>query len=181
MSSSSCFIYDSETELAPFSPASSVSLMSVGSDPSPSPSPTSPGGISGPRYNNIYEERLLPLLPSVTEPNRNTKPIPHATHKHFNKNKQAKFDNALRNCDFTELQDLLSCHSEDIDVNLINEDGNTPVQAAAISGNLDIVRLLIRCGADPSLTSRDGWSTLHLAAYSGHTEITQYIMINSRR
>ena len=39
--SSSCYIYDSESELAPFSPASSVSLMSVGSEPSPSPSPTS--------------------------------------------------------------------------------------------------------------------------------------------
>ena len=34
-------IYDSEVELAPFSPASSVSVMSVGSDSSPSPDPDS--------------------------------------------------------------------------------------------------------------------------------------------
>ena len=36
---SSSYIYDSETELAPFSPASEVSVMSVGSDCSLSPDP----------------------------------------------------------------------------------------------------------------------------------------------
>ena len=75
----------------------------------------------------------------------------------------------------------MRCYSDEIDINLINEDGNTPLQAATLTGNLDIVRLMIRFGADPRQTSRDGWSTLHIAAYSGHSEITQYIMINSRR
>ena len=40
---------------------------------------------------------------------------------------------------------------------------------------------MIRFGADPNLTNRDGWTTLHISAYSGHSEITQYIMINTRR
>ena len=76
---------------------------------------------------------------------------------------------------------ILDVSSESIDINLINEEGNTPLQTATLVGSLDIVRLLIRFGADPGVTSRDGWSTLHIAAYSGHSEITQYIMINSRR
>ena len=32
------------------------------------------------RYNNIYEERLLPLLPSVTESQVRTKAVPRPTH-----------------------------------------------------------------------------------------------------
>lgn len=194
--SSSCYIYDSESELAPFSPASSVSLMSVGSDQSsPSPSPTS--SSSGHRYlidavvlslqpfypcryNNIYEERLLPLLPSVSE--SNNKKVPKATHaSNYNKNIQLKFEEALKNCDYREVKDLLNVSSDSIDVNLINEEGNSPLQTATLVGSLDLVRLLIRFGADPGVTNRDGWSTLHIAAYSGHSEITQYILINSRR
>ena len=125
----------------------------------------------------------MPLLPSVTETSKNNnKPYPNATHtKNYNKNIQSKFEIALKNCDYRELQDLLSCYSDDIDINLIDEEGNTPLQTATLTGNLDIVRLMIRFGADPSRTNRDGWSTLHIAAYSGHSEIPQYIMINSRR
>ena len=51
---------------------------------------------------------------------------------------------------------------------------------ATLGGNLDIVRLMMRSGADPNLSNRDGWSTLHISAYCGHAEITQYIMINTR-
>ena len=52
---------------------------------------------------------------------------------------------------------------------------------AALGGSLEIVRLMIRFGADPNLSNRDGWSTLHISAYAGHSEITQYIMVNTRR
>ena len=76
---------------------------------------------------------------------------------------------------------MLSRHGEEIDVNQINEEGNTPLQTAALGGSLEVVRLLVRAGADPGMASRDGWSTLHIAAYSGHAEITQYIMVNTRR
>ena len=99
----------------------------------------------------------------------------------YNKNIQSRFEDALKNCDYTEVKAILDVSSESIDINLINEEGNTPLQTATLVGSLDIVRLLIRFGADPGVTSRDGWSTLHIAAYSGHSEITQYIMINSRR
>ena len=76
---------------------------------------------------------------------------------------------------------ILSCYNDQIDINLLNEEGNTPIQVAALGGSLDIVRLMIRFGADPNLSNRDGWSTLHISAYAGHSEITQYIMINTRR
>eukprot|EP00092_Neocalanus_flemingeri_P018981 GFUD01020566.1.p1 GENE.GFUD01020566.1~~GFUD01020566.1.p1 ORF type:complete len:179 (+),score=56.09 GFUD01020566.1:185-721(+) len=175
------FMFESDTELAPFSPASSVSLMSVGSDASPVPSPASPHTPDTqpyPRYQNIYEERLQPLQPSKTE----ARPMPTPTHQaRFNSTLQARFENAVQNCDYRELQDLLLTRSIDIDINQYNSEGQTPIQQACMSGQLEIVQLMIRYGADPTMTSRDGWSTLHMAAFSGHSEIMQYIMICSKR
>jgi len=176
------FMFESDTELAPFSPASSVSLMSVGSDPSPVPSPASPytpdHSQNYPRYQNIYEERLQPLKTSQSE----VRPMPHPTHQaSYNPILQDRFNNALNNGNLRELQDLLDTRSDSIDINMFNSEGSTPIQQACMSGQLELVQLMIRYGADPNLSSRDGWSTLHMAAFSGHSEITQYILICSKR
>jgi len=107
--------------------------------------------------------------------------MPQATHQaSYNPTKQAQFNNALQNCDYRELEDLLSNSSESIDINQFTSDGMTPIQQAALSGQLEMVQLMIRFGADPNMTNRDGWNTLHLVAYSGNQEITQYILTFSR-
>lgn len=67
-----------------------------------------------------------------------------------------------------------------VDINRLSKEGVTPVQAAALAGSLPLVRLLLGAGADPNLRSRDGWSTLHMAAYSGHPEITQHLLCSRR-
>ena len=204
--SSSCYIYDSESELAPFSPASSVSLMSVGSEPSPSPSPTSSDrcpryraaaaqlGVASCvhplavhklyfRFNNIYEERLLPLLPSVTESQVRTKAVPRPTHvTSLDPALQHRFEECVRRCWDRELEQLLASPDTRarIDINQLSaESGHTPLQAAALRGELGVVRVLVRHGADPGLASRDGWSTLHLAAYSGHPEVAQFLLLTT--
>lgn len=108
--------------------------------------------------------------------------MPQATHQaSFNPTLQARFNNALQNCDYRELQDLLNSSSEYIDTNQFNGEGQTPIQQACMSGQLEMVQLMIRFGADPNMTSRDGWSTLHLAAFSGNSEILQYIILCSKR
>jgi len=175
------FMFESD-DIAPFSPASSVSMMSVGSDPSPVPSPASPfsqeNGLNYPRYQNIYEERLQPLQPSKTE----SRPMPNPTHQtSYNPTVQARFNNALQNCDYREVQDLLDSRGESIDINCYNSEGQTPIQAACMSGQLKLVQMMIRYGADPSLSSRDGWSTLHMAVYAGNSDIAQYIILCSKR
>eukprot|EP00090_Calanus_glacialis_P009271 TRINITY_DN17664_c0_g1_i1.p1 TRINITY_DN17664_c0_g1~~TRINITY_DN17664_c0_g1_i1.p1 ORF type:complete len:179 (-),score=56.15 TRINITY_DN17664_c0_g1_i1:421-957(-) len=175
------FMFESDGDMAPFSPASSVS-MSVGSDPSPVPSPASPHTPDHsqhyPRYQNIYEERLQPLQISKTE----ARPMPQPTHQvSYNPSLQARFNNALQNQDYRELQDLLDTSSDDIDINKYNQDGQTPIQQACISGQLAMVQLMIRYGADPNMRSRDGWATLHLASFYGNSEILQYIILCSKR
>jgi len=176
------FMFDTDTEVAPFSPASSVSLMSVGSDPSPIPSPSSPHTHDHsqhyPRYQNIYEERLQPLASAVSE----TRPMPQPTHQvSYNPSVQARFNNAILNKDQRELQDLLHNSSDCIDINKYNSDGQTPIQQACMTGELELVQLMIRYGADPNMRSRDGWATLHLASFYGNSEILQYIILCSKR
>jgi ankyrin repeat protein len=36
--------------------------------------------------------------------------------------------------------------------------------------------VLVRFGADSRLTTREGFSALHIAAFSGHSDILLYIM-----
>jgi len=169
-----------EENVAPFSPASStVSMMSVGSsDGSPVPSPASPDyNAQYPRYSNIYEERLQPLYTSRTD-----KPLPQKTNvDNFDPQQQSKFSDALEKCDINELTNILVRSSSLIDINKYNLDGQTPLQAAIVTGQLDLVKQLIRHGADPNMRSRDGWSTLHIAAFYGNSEITQYLLMLKSR
>jgi ankyrin repeat protein len=37
-------------------------------------------------------------------------------------------------------------------------------------------KLLVRYGADVRLTSRDGWSPLHMASFAGNTELLLYLL-----
>ena len=46
---------------------------------------------------------------------------------------------------------------EDLDVNVQNEKGETALMAAASVGNMEIVRLLFKLGADPELKDCRGW------------------------
>ena len=62
------------------------------------------------------------------------------------------------------------------DVNVFNDAGMTPLHRACLVGDELFARFLItHCSADVTLASRDGWSSLHLAACSGNWSIVKYI------
>ena len=56
-----------------------------------------------------------------------------------------------------------------------NANGRTPLMNAAIYGNVEAVKSLIKRGADPSLVSNRGWNSLHFAAQCGDTDIIDLI------
>lgn len=186
--------YSEDSSPAPFSPASSVSAMSttdsVSSDSSPVPSPASPPSPhqhdtehnigNYPRYRNIYEERLQPLHAYQTLPS--SQPLPKATHRSdYNPQLQARFDAAVLRGSFQELDAFLSSYSELVNINQFDVDGQTPLQHFCSLGNLKMVQLMVRFGADPRMTSKDGWSTIHIATWSGNSEVMMYIMRCSKR
>lgn len=57
------------------------------------------------------------------------------------------------------------------DVNGRNVLENTPLMAAAYTGQADMVRLLLARGADKSLQGFDGKTAQEMAAQAGHQEV----------
>ena len=53
---------------------------------------------------------------------------------------------------------------------------SVPLEAAAASGHLSTVLLLLQSGADPNHRDRDGWSAIHWAAEEGYYEIVSLLL-----
>jgi ankyrin repeat protein len=62
------------------------------------------------------------------------------------------------------------------DINIRNEDGNTPLSYACIKGNLDLVKLLHSKGASMVHKNLAGLSPLILAIYQSHYFIVHYLL-----
>ncbi|MBD50837.1 MAG: hypothetical protein CMB08_02815 [Euryarchaeota archaeon] len=62
------------------------------------------------------------------------------------------------------------------DINLANENGDTPLTYAAFMGHLEIVSLLIEKGAKVNAKGLAGWTPLHLASQRGHKKITELLI-----
>jgi hypothetical protein len=57
------------------------------------------------------------------------------------------------------------------DCNLVHDNGYTPLAYAAMKGNTRMVELLLRYGADPTLTTKEGDTPTELALRFGHSEV----------
>ena len=56
-----------------------------------------------------------------------------------------------------------------------NATGRTPLMNAALNGNVQVEKSIMKRGADPSLMDNRRWNTLHLAAQGGDTDIISLI------
>jgi hypothetical protein len=61
--------------------------------------------------------------------------------------------------------------SMNFDPNLHHDNGYTPLAYAAMKGNPQMVELLLRNGADPAQTTREGDTPVELALRMGHNEV----------
>ncbi len=61
------------------------------------------------------------------------------------------------------------------DPNLLNDNGYTPLQYAAMRGNALMVELFVRNGANVGILSRDGESAVELALKMGHREAAELL------
>ena len=57
------------------------------------------------------------------------------------------------------------------DPNLHHDNGYTPLAYAAMRGSLPMIELLLRNGANPLQTTKDGDSAVELALRFGHAEV----------
>jgi hypothetical protein len=132
-------------------------------------------------HGTIYEARLGPLSPATTLPppaSTNTRlsgprPAPAAVDRRL----QAKLLQLLEDPMVEDLVAFLEEHAHRVDMNQYGEDGVTPLQRLCQAGGpVGVARLLVRYGADVRLTSRDGWSPLHMASFAGNTSLILYLL-----
>lgn len=53
--------------------------------------------------------------------------------------------------------------------------GATPLSTSCYNGNLDIVKVLIKAGADVYIKEKNGWDALANAKNGNHTEIVKFL------
>ncbi|NXB67230.1 NRARP protein, partial [Struthidea cinerea] len=88
---------------------------------------------------------------------------------------QRVFQEAVRRGNTKELQSLLQNMTNcEFNVNSFGPEGQTAL------GNLELVKLLVKFGADIRLANRDGWSALHIAAFGGHQDIVLYLITKAK-
>ena len=61
-------------------------------------------------------------------------------------------------------------------VEIKDDDGETPVFVASSSGDPELVRLLLKAGANPNVKAKDGWSALMMASRDGHHQVVKYLL-----
>ena len=64
-----------------------------------------------------------------------------------------------------------------VDVNLKNNEGNTPLHWAAGQGELEIVKILISNGADINAKGKSNWTPLRWAEAMGNTDIAEILRL----
>ena len=79
---------------------------------------------------------------------------------------------AERDSDVTEMKSTLP---RGFSVDCRNTTGRTPLMNAALKGNVQVVKSIIKREADPSLMDNRGLNTLHYAAQGGNTDIISLI------
>jgi ankyrin repeat protein len=80
---------------------------------------------------------------------------------------------AIRNENITDIGILIQ---KGVDLNAIDQDGNTPIIVASSIGNKDIVDLLLTHGADVNAGATQGWTALISASKAGWTDIAEMLI-----
>jgi ankyrin repeat protein len=65
---------------------------------------------------------------------------------------------------------------EQVEVNIVNNKGMTPLHYAAVNGRAAEVKDLLEAGADVNKTNGRGQTALHLAAKNGRTEVVKLLL-----
>lgn len=131
-----------------------------------------------PKYvGTIYEAMLAPISPVTTLPIKTIFKNPRKCDPEL----QADFLDLVVLGKRTKLEKFLEENIESININQYNTEGLTPLQMVAqdpgsVEAGSEVGELLVKYGADTRLTSRDGWSAVHMATFSGNTRLMMFLL-----
>ncbi|XP_068605684.1 protein phosphatase 1 regulatory subunit 27 [Brachionichthys hirsutus] len=66
-------------------------------------------------------------------------------------------------------------------VDTLFHSGMAALHEAVLTGNLEVVKLLVKYGADVHQRDEDGWTPLHMACSDGYPEIARYLLSKGAR
>mmetsp|Transcript_22065 Transcript_22065/g.28568 ORF Transcript_22065/g.28568 Transcript_22065/m.28568 type:complete len:170 (-) Transcript_22065:274-783(-) len=84
------------------------------------------------------------------------------------------FELACRNNQVAKAIEILE--HEQIDVNHVNKYGSSPLILACIPGNIEIIKILLKYGADINIQGPEDWTPLHCATFYGHVDVTMTLL-----
>ncbi|MBL6445148.1 ankyrin repeat domain-containing protein [Fulvivirga sp. 29W222] len=92
-----------------------------------------------------------------------------------NKINEQLFDAALQG----QVEDVKELIASGANINILNEAvGEFPIHVAAEKGNVDILDVLIKNGADLDVLTKPGYSAAHLAVFSNNYEALKLLLDN---
>ncbi|KAH9495684.1 hypothetical protein Btru_016039 [Bulinus truncatus] len=141
-----------------------------------SPSPLLLDPACSPPPSASSSSNLASTAPPPPASTSNSPLTPPPTPPTISSTCQMTFREAVQNGDTIELQRILEEREGKININLFDTEGQTALHHSCLQGNLELVKLLVRFGADVRLANRDGWNPLHIAAYGGHNDIFLFLM-----
>uniref|UniRef100_A0AAG5CT98 Histone-lysine N-methyltransferase n=1 Tax=Anopheles atroparvus TaxID=41427 RepID=A0AAG5CT98_ANOAO len=77
---------------------------------------------------------------------------------------------------------LIICRAQSVDfLNILDRELRTALMCAVLGEKIDIIKLLLDCGADVTVKGPDGMTVLHLAAKLGQQEAVRVILESARK
>ena len=83
---------------------------------------------------------------------------------------------AARDDNVSRLKELLQSSSSGVDVNSLDESGQTALHLAADRGSVDCVTLLLEAGANVLAADTDGFTALHVAVIANQVDVCRVLL-----
>lgn len=84
------------------------------------------------------------------------------------------FQDIVRRGDLEQIGRFMRARKVRVDT--LFHSGMAALHEAVLTGNLEVVKLLIKYGADVHQRDEDGWTPLHMACSDGYPEIARYLL-----
>ncbi|XP_004560737.2 protein phosphatase 1 regulatory subunit 27 [Maylandia zebra] len=84
------------------------------------------------------------------------------------------FQDIVRRGDLEQIGRFMRARKVRVDT--VFHSGMAALHEAVLTGNLEVVKLLLKYGADVHQRDEDGWTPLHMACSDGYPEIARYLL-----
>ena len=165
-------------------PDSPTSILSF-SEYSPPSSPSLTTTHYPHHLGTIYEAHLAPLSPSIILPIHSIcHPTPQSPSNPKDTKLQAQFNILVSKEDPEEMDIFLIKHGEQVDIDQYSKVGETALQRVCQesgASSLEIAKVLVNHGANTKLTTKDGWSPIHIVSATGNSRLLLFLMRQIRK